>query len=174
MLTTLKKTLKTCLLLLFVFSAASKAQLLDTSPDAPASVNSGSLLDSGNSSLATAALQSVLPAASAFALNAYIESPSTVVLNWEIEDGYYMYRKSLQFTELNGDSLDNPIIPAGIQIEDEFFGAVEVYYQRLLIRIPFDPDNTGDSISLQLTYQGCAEDNYCYPMQFKEISLEII
>ena len=147
-----------------------QAQLINNS----SSTHSAGGLLNNNPSLSTSAIQSVLPADSAFSLSAYIEAPSTLVLLWEIEDGYYMYRKSLNFIELKNTSLENPVIPAGIQTEDDFFGKVEVYYQRLLIRIPFDPSKVGENISLQLNYQGCAKANYCYPMQFKELNLEII
>lgn len=168
MLTTLKNIV---FITSFILASANlQAQLLENSPS---SLSTGRLLNN-NSGLATTAIQSVLPADSAFALNAYIETPNTLVLLWEIEDGYYMYRKSLNFIEANNNSIGLPVIPAGILTEDEFFGEVEVYYQRLLIRIPFDPNKVGDSISLQLNYQGCAEASYCYPMQFKEVNLELI
>lgn len=164
MLSTLNKIILFCSWILA--SANLHAQLLDNS--------SSDLFNNNNSGLATSAVQSVLPADSAFALSAYIETPNTLVLRWDIEDGYYLYRKSLYFTESNNNSLQSPLIPLGIQTEDEFFGEVEVFYQQLLIRIPFDANTVGDNISLQLNYQGCAEASYCYPMQFKELNLEII
>ncbi len=164
MLTTLKKTIFFSSLILA--STNLNAQLLNNS--------SADIFTNNNSALSTSAVQSVLPADSAFALSAYIEAPSTLVLRWEIEDGYYLYRKSLNFIESNNNSLQSPVIPAGIHTEDEFFGEVEVYYQQLLIRIPFDSSAVGDNISLQLNYQGCASDSYCYPMQYKELNLEII
>ena len=168
MLTILKKI---AALSLVFFSTGLSAQLLDNTSTLN---NAGGLLNNNSpASLATSAIQSVLPADSAFALSAYIEAPNTLVLRWEIEDGYYLYRKSLGFMEA-GNNLGIPVIPVGIQTEDDFFGAVEVYYEQLLIRIPFDPDSAGNKLSLQLNYQGCAEDNYCYPMQFKELNLEII
>lgn len=169
MFTTLKK-----ILFFTIFLSASAnlyAQLLDNSTS---TIGTGSLLINNNPGLATSAIQSVLPADSAFALNAYIETPNTLVLLWDIEEGYYLYRKSLNFVETNNDSLENPVIPTGIQTEDEFFGEVEVFYQRLLIRIPFDSNKVGNDISLQLNYQGCAEANYCYPMQYKELNIEVI
>ncbi len=148
-----------------------QAQLVDNSDS---SIGSSDLLSGLNSELTTSAIQSVLPADSAFVLSAYIETPNTLILLWDIEDGYYLYRKSLNFIETNNSGLGNPVIPIGIQIEDDFFGEVEVYFQRLLIRIPFDSEIIGNNISLQFNYQGCAEANYCYPMQFKELNLEII
>lgn len=164
MLTTLKKIIFSISLILA--SANLQAQLPVNS--------SGDILSNNNSGLNTSAVQSVLPADSAFALSAYIETPSTLVLRWDIEEGYYLYRKSLNFIESNNNSLQNPVIPIGIQTEDEFFGEVEVFYHQLLIRIPFDATKVDANISLQLNYQGCAEASYCYPMQFKELNLEII
>ena len=160
---------------LLLGSAMSQAQLLDNAAgDTPSLPGSGSLFGNSNSGLSTSAIQSVLPADAAFALSAYIETPNTLVLLWEIENGYYLYRKSLSFLEIEGSSLQTPVIPAGIQTEDEFFGEVEVYYQRLLVRIPFNRDDLGTELSLELSYQGCAEDNYCYPMQNKALTLELL
>ena len=96
MLSTLKKVV---LIASFLSASANlQAQLLDNSS---ATLNAGSLFDNNNSGLATSAIQSVLPADSAFALSAYIEAPNTLVLLWNIEDGYYLYRKSLNFIETN-------------------------------------------------------------------------
>lgn len=120
-------------------------------------------------------LSSTLPADSAFALNAFIELPNTIVLMWDIQDGYYLYRKSLDFTEINSTLTQAPLIPESVQITDEFFGEVEVYYERLLLRVPFQHSEIESSqvIELRISYQGCAEAGYCYPMQRKVVSLEI-
>jgi thiol:disulfide interchange protein len=117
-------------------------------------------------------LTSALPADSAFTLSALIELPDTIVLMWEIEEGYYLYRKSLSFSETISSRTEPALIPDGIHITDEFFGEVEVYYDRLLVRIPFHSEGSSD-IELQLSYQGCAEIGYCYPMQQKIVALEI-
>ncbi|MAM71638.1 MAG: hypothetical protein CMP91_10895 [Gammaproteobacteria bacterium] len=132
---------------------------------------SGNIFD--NAPLRTGTLQSVMPADSAFALDVYVESTSNIVLNWQIEPGYYLYRKSLGIDSDN-TALGTPLIPEGIQTHDEFFGDVEVYYGQLLIRIPYDPEQIGDSITLNLDYQGCAEERYCYPVQNRSITLEIL
>lgn len=159
---------------LLFFPAILQAQLLDNAVNTTPTVNlPGSLFNNSNPGLSSSAVQSVLPADSAFALSAYIETPNTLVLLWEIENGYYLYRKSLSFIETSTESLQSPIIPVGSRTEDEFFGEVEVYYQRLLVRIPFDRTKLENSLALELNYQGCAEANYCYPMQTKSLSLEI-
>lgn len=156
-----------CLLLVCGFSLSSLANAQLGSPQSSANIFESTTLNTG-------VLQSILPAESAFALNAYIETPNTIVLNWEIQPGYYLYRDSLAFTASAPDALATPVIPAGIQHHDEFFGDVEVYYQQLLVRIPFDPESLGHQITLDLRYQGCAEERYCYPMQSQSVTLDML
>lgn len=117
-------------------------------------------------------LTSALPADTAFSLSALIELPDSIVLMWEIKEGYYLYRKSLSFSEIGTSQTEAALIPDGVHISDEFFGEVEVYYEKLLVKIPFNAASSS-TIELQLSYQGCAEIGYCYPMQQKIIALEI-
>lgn len=114
----------------------------------------------------------ILPAEDAFALSAIIELPNTLIVMWDIKEGYYLYKKSLSFNQFNGPPLGNAQIPAGESISDEYFGLVDVFYNKLLIKIPFDANTAENEISLQLEYQGCAEAGFCYPMQQKQLTLE--
>ena len=116
---------------------------------------------------------SVLPTEEAFALSTFIEAPGTVVLLWEIKDGYYLYRNSLAATEA-GAMIALGELPAAITIEDEFFGNVEVYFDRLLHRFPLSALNVQNhSVTFELQYQGCAKDLYCYPMQHQTVTLSL-
>lgn len=136
-------------------------------PASPASLQSNNFgLTPGNSAL---------PADSAFALSALIELPDSIVLMWDIREGYYLYRKSLNFSKIEGDSIENALIPEGQTVSDEFFGEVEVYYDKLLVKIPLESIKPSDQkdIQLQISYQGCAVIGYCYPMQYKIVSVEI-
>ncbi len=116
---------------------------------------------------------SVIPVDQAFALNVIIELPDFIVVTWEIEEGYYLYHHSLGFNETGSSKISAPIIPPGISTNDEFFGDSEVYYDNLMVRIPFDPENTSE-IELIVDYQGCAEVGFCYPPQQRMVKLEIL
>jgi len=117
---------------------------------------------------------SVLPAEEAFALNTFIEAPDKLVLLWEIQEGYYLYQKSLSVTAPNGDVIDLGELPESRTVTDEFFGESKVYFDRLLHRIPLSSFSTTDNtVSFLLQYQGCAEDKYCYPMQIQEIEIRL-
>ncbi len=152
---------------LSLLSQASWAQLLNEAPSSTNIFTSSARLD-------TDLMQDVLPADSAFNLRSYIETPNSIVLLWDIEDGYYIYRKSFSLKAKNNIKLEAPIIPTGLKIEDEFFGEVEVFYNQLLIRVPFDSPAPNKLLELELNYQGCSEGRYCYPMQTVVISLEIL
>jgi thiol:disulfide interchange protein len=73
----------------------------------------------------------------AFALNAEVVDAGTLRLIWTIADGYYMYREQFRFTpESEGLELGEPRIPDGTVKEDEFFGRVETYRDRIEIELP--------------------------------------
>lgn len=114
----------------------------------------------------------VLPADSAFGFIAQLSDDTTQLqLHWEIAEGYYLYRKSLKLATADGEQL--PLqLPDGSAIEDEFFGAVEVYFDQLQLNsreaVATARDNT---LQLRVEYQGCASELYCYPPQHKDVEL---
>jgi len=122
----------------------------------------------------------VLPADTAFMLQAFVESDESVVLLWDIMPGYYLYRQSISVNIADASSADASSniateLPAGSHLTDEFFGDVEVYYDKLLVKIAIssllaDEDR---ELHFQLGYQGCAKDLYCYPPQLKDIQLSL-
>ena len=117
---------------------------------------------------------SVLPAEEAFALSTFIEAPDTVVLMWEIKEGYYLYRKSISATDSSGSAVNIGELAEGEIITDEFFGEVAVYFDRIFHRFPlFNLAMNDNTATFTLQYQGCAKDLYCYPMQSQEVTLSL-
>ena len=55
-------------------------------------------------------------------------------------------------------------LPDGKPITDQFFGAVEVYYDRVSADIDFQ-QLPGSSEQLLIQFQGCADWGFCYPPQ---------
>ncbi|WP_411887858.1 protein-disulfide reductase DsbD [Hydrocarboniphaga effusa] len=89
----------------------------------------------------------------------------TVVASWDIEPGYYLYRKRLSFSSPdNSIELGKQQWPAGEQHEDEFFGRQEVYRGHVAFALPFRA--TGDrsgGIPIEIKLQGCADKGLCFP-----------
>ncbi|HEY0961936.1 MAG TPA: protein-disulfide reductase DsbD N-terminal domain-containing protein [Pseudomonadales bacterium] len=139
-----------------------------------AELATGTLLDSGPS-LTRASGGGALPADEAFALSTVVEADGDVILLWEMPPSYYLYRKSLQLAHGDHDLLPALELPDGTQVSDEFFGESEVYFERLLARLPADAVDAaaGATLDLQLSYQGCREDVYCYPPQQKVVSVTL-
>ncbi len=118
-----------------------------------------------------------LPADLAFPLTVFAEVDGSFTLAWELAEGparYYLYRKSLHVAKTDGTVLALTL-PEGEVISDEFFGESEVYFERLLARIPASALNAtpGSTVELQLDYQGCVENVLCYPPQHKTLTLQI-
>jgi thiol:disulfide interchange protein DsbD len=116
----------------------------------------------------------VVPADIAFSLNAFPETDGSITLAWEFPPRYYLYRKSLTAQTSDGTPLEMEL-PAGELVSDEFFGESEVYFERLLARIPASTLNgvPGASVELQLGYQGCLQDTLCYPAQIKTVTVQL-
>ncbi|NLR35600.1 protein-disulfide reductase DsbD [Aeromonas hydrophila] len=91
-----------------------------------------------------------------------------LLLHLRIADDYYLYRHSFRF---KGENLafEAPVLPAGTEHEDDFFGKTQVYYREL--QIPVTLTEAGQQASLKISYQGCT-DGLCYPPTDKLISIQ--
>ncbi|EPH0091177.1 protein-disulfide reductase DsbD [Pluralibacter gergoviae] len=107
------------------------------------------------------------PADQAFTFD-FRQDGRTLTLNWQIRDGYYLYRKQIA-VDATGAALTPPQLPAGDWHEDEFFGKSEIYRQHLTV--PVTLIRAGKEASLKVTYQGCAEAGFCYPPETKVVPL---
>ena len=91
--------------------------------------------------------------------------PFTLLLHWDIEPGYYLYRKDFAFSNPGNEvQLGTPQLPAGVMEVDAEFGETEVYFNSLDIRIPLSratPDPL--AVEILVNYQGCKVDSICYP-----------
>ncbi|MCP4041478.1 MAG: protein-disulfide reductase DsbD, partial [Gammaproteobacteria bacterium] len=87
-----------------------------------------------------------------------------VRLEWNIAEGYYLYRKRFRFrTEEPGVTLGEAEFPPGKIKEDEFFGKIEVYRGKLAVDIPLEYGPDVSQLALQVTSQGCADIGVCFP-----------
>ncbi len=118
---------------------------------------------------------SPLPVNEAVPFHFSITNEKTVVVTWNIEEGYYLYRNQFQFflkapasSEISSALIHE--LPNGVDTHDEFFGDVEVYYGVLNAKIHL-PAKIKRGEALIIEYQGCAEIGFCYTPQRVEISL---
>ncbi|WP_437890444.1 protein-disulfide reductase DsbD [Phytobacter sp. V91] len=108
-----------------------------------------------------------VPADRAFMFD-FQQQQSDFSLNWQIKEGYYLYRQQIKLTPAQA-SLAPLQLPAGESHEDEFFGKSEIYRQRL--NLPVSLEQAAKGATLTVTYQGCADAGFCYPPETKVVPL---
>ncbi len=102
----------------------------------------------------------------AFPVSVTLESNQLLSIQWDIADGYYLYKKRLKFSFEQGSDIQagQPILPTGIRLDDPTYGDVLVYRNRLIVKYPIQGyTSTATNAVLKLKYQGCADVGVCYP-----------
>jgi thiol:disulfide interchange protein DsbD len=113
-----------------------------------------------------------LPPEQAFRLSASAESAERVRLTWVIAPGYYLYRDRIKAASPAGpDTIGAPEFPEGQIKSDEYFGKQVVYHNELLVGLPVKRGAGERALSLNVTYQGCAEAGLCYPPVTRSLSV---
>ena len=85
---------------------------------------------------------------------------------WDIDPCCYMYRERFAFgSQTPGITLGEPLFPAGLAYEDEFFGETEIYRGQISIDIPFQQSVSSSQLEVKIDFQGCADIGVCYPPQ---------
>ena len=106
----------------------------------------------------------IKPADEVFVMS-YSEDEDVLKVNWSIEDGYYLYFDSILIKEnqkiVDFDVTDGVIIDH----EDEFFGETKII--RNILKISSIEEIETNLI--EITYQGCSDRGFCYPVQNKNI-----
>lgn len=99
----------------------------------------------------------------------YVQKDGQLIVKWDIADGYYLYKKQFK-TASKGAVIGKASYPESEQIEDEFFGLSDVFYEDMEISYPIIKAKKDGSIKLR--FQGCAKAGLCYPPTTKVIFLD--
>jgi thiol:disulfide interchange protein DsbD len=117
--------------------------------------------------------QSPLPVDQAFALSAQLFGQDTIALHWKIAPKHYLYRDRLHFKIIKPTDaqIGTILFPKGIPKENDIFGKYEVYFNEVTIPVPIAHASPNDHL-LEVAYQGCAEDGYCYPPTTRQLQID--
>lgn len=111
----------------------------------------------------------------AFIFAADTNNPQSITLQWQIVDGYYLYRDKFKFAISEGSAqIDQGKvdIPPGKLKEDPAFGQVEINTGDFSIALPVQRSDTAQSpVNLEIRYQGCKDESVCYPPITKNLAL---
>ena len=115
-----------------------------------------------------ATLDNILPHEDAFQLNINVNA-ETITLIFKIKNGYYIYRDSVLLT-LDSERLDFVYKETDWHItNDQFLGTQEVAFKKIELEI--NKSNIEGHNIFEISYQGCSEVTYCYPVVKKEIKI---
>ena len=113
----------------------------------------------------------------AFTYEARVSNPNLINLQWQVEDGYYLYRDKFKFSVSEGKAqIDQSQLklPAGKVKQDPAFGEVEINTGEFLIDLPLQRSSKEQSATtLEIHYQGCKDESVCYPPITKFLSLTL-
>ena len=113
-----------------------------------------------------------LPPDQAFVLRERTAADGSLLLNWVIEPGYYLYRDQIKVSAVTqGLMLGVVSIPAGETKQDPEFGEVKIFKHQAQVSVPVSARPAGDGLyEAEVRYQGCAEDGICYPPIKKRVA----
>jgi len=109
----------------------------------------------------------------AFRLTADLGVDGSIQAQWQMPDGYYLYRHRFAFHGRPDGSvtLGEAEIPPGKRKIDEYFGEVEVYYHEARARVPVVAvGGSPGTFEVGISYQGCADAGLCYPPETRWFS----
>ena len=101
-----------------------------------------------------------LAADKAFSLSITQENPNKVILNWEMAEGYYLYRQKLHFN-FDPKATAEISFPQAEMKQDLNHGQYEVYSGK--VSIPMILRSSTDKVKMTVDYQGCSAKGFCYP-----------
>lgn len=114
-------------------------------------------------------LPEFLPVDQAFEIQPLEWRDGTLLVSWRITKDYYLYRDRLTFKAVEPAALKlgTPSLPASMPYTDEHFGTMQIYRDRLVVRLPVD--RSAKTVKLAVGYQGCADAGLCYPPQTRTL-----
>lgn len=102
-----------------------------------------------------------------------LTSRDQITIHWEIAPGYYLYADKFAVTLPPDEPGQQPEMhmPAGQPHVDEYFGAVNVFYDHVVLTVDLPASLAGENTTLRLNFQGCADAGLCYPPEQREIDI---
>ncbi len=103
----------------------------------------------------------------AFPFLAY-QQGNQLTLSWDIQPGYYLYQHKLNF-DPQQVRIVSTHMRQGESHHDEFFGDVNIYTTPL--QITLELADAGKNAEIQVGYQGCAAQGFCYPPEVRTVPI---
>lgn len=159
------KFLRLCILLCCFAPGMAFSGLL---PDTPSSGLSSSTKDASSDGF--------LEPEQAFKLSMQAKDGQTLLADFEIAPGYYLYRERIFFKLKEGSTskIASVDFPKGEMKHDPNFGDMEVYHQSFKVRLNLQhPGSPPPVMTLKASFQGCSEKGLCYAPIRKAFDIDL-
>ena len=115
-----------------------------------------------------------LPASEVFHVEVKKVDPNTFIIDWQIKPNYFLYSDRIKLIPQPDSNINLGTIrfPATLTKTDKQGHTYTVYRNQLSIPVGILGNKPGEAL-LDLYYQGCADDGFCYPPEIKQIKLSI-
>jgi thiol:disulfide interchange protein DsbD len=150
------------------------AKSADESPSSPASTMLAAMRQLGSGLVGSAS--EFLPVEQAFPVFVRVKDSHTLLVDFEIAEGHYLYRDKLKFTLKNGGqaAIEQVELPPGEIKHDPNFGRTEVYHKPVQAVVTIsNGEEKARQVALTVAFQGCSEKGICYPPQSKTFNLSL-
>ena len=111
--------------------------------------------------------QDILPADESFIFSAF-QKEDRIILTWDLKENCFLYKDKFQINTLPEDTLEIRTLEAPMLISDEYFGEVEVFYEKITKSFVINPLTR----KIMVKYQGCNAKGFCYPVISKQLILK--
>jgi len=104
------------------------------------------------------------PANEVFIPSVKVVDPNTLLIDWKIGEGAYLYHDRIHFALLDPQkaTLGSIQLPEGARKEDAVLGRYQIYRHQLAVPVSLLAHQPGD-ILVDIQYQGCTDAGFCYP-----------
>ncbi|KTD19946.1 thiol:disulfide interchange protein DsbD [Legionella lansingensis] len=117
---------------------------------------------------------SPLPAAEVFKVNATQIDPNTLSIHWQVKPGYFLYSDRIKIDVPSNSNVHLGTIrfPQTLMKIDKQGRTYPIYRNELSLPVPILGEQPGETL-LDVHFQGCADDGFCYPPETRQIKLAI-
>lgn len=111
-----------------------------------------------------------LPEDTAFRLMVESQDNTTLILRWQIADGYYLYRDKIAITAENNQIAQVQFSDSQLH-NDTFFGEQRIYRNTEAVVFVYLKQAMPQQ-TLNISFQGCADKGICYPVMNRLVTLD--
>tara|TARA_Y100000748_G_scaffold292426_1_gene280936 strand:+ start:183 stop:665 length:483 start_codon:yes stop_codon:yes gene_type:complete len=130
------------------------------------SVYSGSAAASSKKDVLNS-FQEILPADESFKFSV-LQIEDRIILSWELKENCFLYKDKFEIEPFPEMPIEIRTKETPVLISDEYFGEVEVFYNK--VTKTFDLNKITEKIVIK--YQGCNAKGFCYPMISKNLAIK--